>query len=69
MLEIFVKEGCPYCRQQMADFDRDGKSYKVHNVSSDSEALHKAKVQFKANKVPVVVEDGEVKSVGYQGAG
>lgn len=69
MLEIFVKEGCPYCRQQMEDFDRDGRFYEVYNVSSDPEALKKAKEQYKATKVPVVVEGGKVLSIGYQGAG
>ncbi len=68
MLDIYVKEGCPHCRDQMAEFDRTGVSYQVLNVSSDPAALKKAK-EFGASKVPVVVEDGQVKSIGYQGKG
>jgi glutaredoxin 3 len=69
MLEIYVKDGCPYCRKQMEELDRDGVVYRVLNVSSDPGALKKAKNDFGADKVPVLVEDGIVKSVGYGGAG
>lgn len=69
MLEIFIKEGCPYCRKQMEEFDRAGVAYRVHNVSRDSAALKKAKEEFCADKVPVIVEDGKVKAVGYRGRG
>lgn len=69
MLEIFVKDGCPYCRDQMKELDRKGVSYQVRNVSSDPEALKTAREEFGASKVPVVVEDGRVKSIGYKGMG
>jgi glutaredoxin 3 len=69
MIEIYVKDGCPYCRKQLEELDRDGISYRVQNVSSDPDALKKAKNEFGADKVPVLVEDGIVKSIGYEGAG
>ncbi len=69
MLEIFVKDGCPYCKKQLEELDRDGVSYRVQNVSCDPGALKKAKNEFGADKVPILVEDGIVKSIGYEGAG
>ena len=69
MLEIYVKDGCPYCRSQMDELDRKGIAYRVHNVDRDSAALKKAKDDYGAGKVPLVVEDGKVKSVGYRGMG
>lgn len=69
MLEIYVKEGCPYCRKQMEELDREGVLYRVYNVSRDAGALARVKNRFKADKVPVLVEDGRLKSVGYHGAG
>ena len=69
LLEIYVKDGCPYCRKQIEDFDREGITYRVHNVSRDAAALKKAKEEFGADRVPVVVEDGRLKAVGYRGQG
>ena len=69
MIEVYVKDGCPYCRKQLDELERDGVSYRVQNVSSDPAALKKAKNEFGADKVPVVVEDGIVQSIGYEGAG
>jgi glutaredoxin len=69
MLEVYVKDGCPYCRKQLEALDLNGVPYQVKNVSSDPGALKKAKKEFGADKVPVLVEDGIVKSIGYEGAG
>jgi glutaredoxin len=69
MLEVYVKDGCPYCEKQIEIFDRKGLDYKLYNVSVDKEALNKARDQFKADRVPVVVEDGVVKNIGFGGGG
>lgn len=68
MLEIYVKDGCPYCRKQMDDLDREGTAYLVQNVS-DPAVLKRAKMEYGADKVPVLVEDGKVRSIGYHGSG
>ena len=69
MIELYVKDGCPYCRRQMDQLDREGTPYRTINVSSDPKAFKKAKEEFGADKVPVLVDAGRVKSIGYMGAG
>ena len=69
MLELYVKDGCPYCEKQVKALKREGKDYTLHNVSSDPEALKKAKNELKSNKVPILVENGKVKSIGFGGGG
>ena len=69
MRDIYVKDGCPYCEKQLSVLDRKGLDYTLHNVSKDPEALKRAKEEYKADKVPVLVEDGEVKSIGFGGGG
>ncbi|MFY9258274.1 MAG: glutaredoxin family protein [Dethiobacteria bacterium] len=69
MLELYVKDGCPYCRKQIEELEQEGLSYQLHNVSRDRSALQEAKEKYKARIVPVLVENGKVKSFGYQGMG
>ncbi|MFO7952217.1 MAG: glutaredoxin family protein [Bacillota bacterium] len=69
MLEVYVKDGCPYCEKQLEVLKKKGVEYKPYNVSADSEALRKAREEYKADKVPVLVENGEVQSIGFGGGG
>jgi glutaredoxin len=69
VLELFVKDGCPYCRKQMEQLDKEGVSYRLRNVSRDQAALKELREKYGASIVPVLVEDGKVKSMGYQGMG
>ncbi len=69
MLEVYVKDGCPYCEKQLEALKKKGVEYKLYNVSADPEALKRAREEFKADKVPVLVENGEVQSIGFGGGG
>jgi len=69
MREIYIKEGCPYCEKQLAILDRKGLDYVLHNVGEDAQALQKAKEEYGADKVPVLVEDGVVVNIGFGGGG
>jgi len=69
MLEVYIKDGCPYCEKQLEVLNRKGTEYTLYNVSTDSKALKKARDEYKAGKVPVVVEDGVVKNIGFGGGG
>lgn len=69
MLEVYIKDGCPYCEKQLEVFKRKGIECKLYNVSVDAEALKKAREEYKADKVPVMVEDGVVKNIGFGGGG
>ena len=39
MLELYVKDGCPYCRKQIEQLDQERISYQLRNVSRDQGAL------------------------------
>ncbi len=69
MLEIYVKDGCPYCEKQLSVLDRKGLEYKAYVVNQDPEALKRAREEYNANMVPVLVENGEVKNIGFGGGG
>ena len=69
MLEVYVKDGCPYCQKQVEVLKRKGIDFKLFNVSEDQEALKKAREKYQADKVPLVVEDGTVKNIGFGGGG
>jgi glutaredoxin len=69
MLELYVKKGCPHCRKQIEQLDQGGLVYKLYDVGRDSSALKEAKEKYGANIVPVLVENGEAKSIGFQGKG
>ena len=69
MLKLYVKDGCPYCQKQIEQLEREGLTYQLHNVSQDRFALQEAKEKYGVSTVPALIENGEVKSVGYQGLG
>ncbi len=69
MLEVYVKDGCPYCEKQIEVLKKKGVDYKLYNVSRDREALKRARQEYKADKVPIVLENGIVQSIGFGGGG
>ena len=69
MLEVYIKDGCPYCEKQITVLNSKEIEYKLYNVSTDPEALKRAREEYNADKVPVVVEDGVVKNIGFGGGG
>lgn len=69
MLEVYIKNGCPYCEKQLQVLNREGKEYRLYNVSSDQSALKKARNELKADRVPILVESGSVRSIGFGGGG
>ncbi len=69
MLEVYIKDGCPYSDKQLDVFDKKGLEYKLYNISKDPAALKRVRDDFKADRVPVVVEDGSVRSIGFAGGG
>ncbi len=69
MLQVYIKDSCVYCRKQMDEFDRQKLRYEVHNIGRDLAARKKVKEEYGAKQVPVVVEGGRLKSIGYRGGG
>lgn len=68
MIVLYVKDGCPHCRKQMEQLEQEGLSYRLCNVR-DSAVLKEVKEKYGAAMVPVMVENGKVKAVGYRGRG
>ena len=68
MIELYIKDGCPHCRKQIEELDQEGFSYRLHNVGDDA-VLKKVKEHYGAGMVPVMVENGKVKTIGYRGQG
>jgi glutaredoxin 3 len=68
-LIIYTKTGCPYCREAMAQYKREGIPFREINVLQDAGALKTVKEKYHADKVPVIVQDGKLVEMGYQGGG
>lgn len=68
-LIIYTKTGCPYCQAAMDKFQKDGVSFTEVNITLDPQALRHIQENFNAKKVPVIVRDGELVEIGWQGGG
>ena len=66
---IYTKTGCPYCQAAMEDYQNNNTPYREVNVSHDAKALQLIKDKFNAAKVPVIVQDGKLVGIGFQGGG
>jgi glutaredoxin 3 len=68
-LLIYTKTGCPYCQAAMEQYRRDGMPFREINTSEDPAALKEIREKWQAKKVPVIVRDGELVEIGFQGGG
>ncbi len=66
---VYTKTDCPYCRQLMEDYKQKEIPFKEVNVSLDAKAKTLVKEVFMADKVPVIVKNGKLESIGYKGKG
>jgi glutaredoxin 3 len=66
---IYTKVGCPYCRAAMEHYRKEGIHFKEVDVSSDPAAKTLIREQFSAAKVPVIVRDGKLVEIGFNGGG
>ncbi len=65
---IYTKDGCPYCKAAMEQFQQQNIRYNEVNVSRDSGKIDELVKVAGVRKVPVIVEDGKV-TVGFNGGG
>ncbi|MCK8825584.1 glutaredoxin family protein [Fuchsiella alkaliacetigena] len=66
---IYTTSGCPYCKQAKEDYREQGIDFKEVNLDKNKVAKKKVVEEYKADKVPVIIKDGQVESIGYKGAG
>ena len=69
MLELYGAQGCPYTRELRENLLWEGKAFQEYDVEEDPEALKRVLDLTGGRTVPVLVEDGRVVQVGYQGRG
>ncbi|CAB3394139.1 Uxx-star family glutaredoxin-like (seleno)protein [Kyrpidia spormannii] len=69
MLELYGAKGCPYTRELRENLLWEGKAFQEYDVEEDPEALKRVLDLTGGRTVPVLVEDGRVVQVGYQGRG
>ncbi|HEY4440769.1 MAG TPA: glutaredoxin domain-containing protein [Candidatus Elarobacter sp.] len=67
MLELFGTRSCPYTAELRDELTFRGRAFAEHDVENDADALLRMRELGGGGAVPVLVEDGRVIQVGYQG--
>jgi mycoredoxin len=69
-LELFGTRSCPYTNELREQLLWDGVDFVEHDVEGDAEALARMLDLTEGRRtVPVLVEEGRVKQIGWQGRG
>ena len=66
---VYTKNGCPYCKALIEEYNEKQISFKEIDVTKDRDALVYVKNILNAEKVPVVVKGGILDSIGHHGQG
>jgi glutaredoxin 3 len=70
MLELYGSAGCPYTHQLREWLEWTRRDFQEYDVEADSEARARMHaLDSTARTVPMLVEDGKVIQVGWQGRG
>ncbi len=69
-LTIYTKPGCPYCAKAKDYYTKLGISFEDKNAQ-DNLNYRKEMLDFSNGDptVPVIVEDGKLKQIGWEGRG
>ena len=68
-LELYGTPSCPYTAELREQLEWDGRDFDEHDVEADAEALARMIALTGQRTVPVLVEDGRVVQIGWQGRG
>lgn len=69
-LELYGTPGCPYTRDMREWLELRGSDFVEYDVETDRAARHRMRALVGAQRtVPVLVENGAVVQVGWQGRG
>jgi glutaredoxin 3 len=67
-IELYGSSGCPYTAELREKLEWDGADFVEHDVEADPVAFARMKqLTGGGHAVPVLVEDGRVVQVGWQG--
>jgi glutaredoxin len=68
--ELFGTASCTFTREMREWLEWDGREYVEHDVERDPEALKRMRIVTGGQStVPVLLEDGKVVQIGWQGRG
>ena len=69
-VKIYTKPGCPYCEKARQHYNQRGIAFQEFNAQDD---LNYRKEMLGFSKgdptVPVIVENGKLKQIGWEGRG
>jgi len=70
MLTIYTKPGCPYCQKARDHYDSKGITYDDRNAQDNLE-YRREMLAYSAgdHTVPVIVQDGKLLQIGWEGRG
>ena len=69
-LELFGTAGCPYTQEMREYLEFRGEEFVEYDVEFDAEARARMFELAKGQRtVPVLIEDGQVAQIGWQGRG
>ncbi len=66
-LELYGAAGCPYTAELRADLEWRGRAFAEYDVERDPDAFARLCALSGGNAVPVLVEDGHVTLIGWEG--
>jgi glutaredoxin len=69
MLELFGSSGCPYTAEMREWLEFSRREFVEFNVDADSEAFTRMCAATGQRTVPVLIENGKVLQIGWQGRG
>jgi glutaredoxin 3 len=69
MLELFGSSGCPYTAEMREWLEFTRREFVEFDVSADPSALARMREATGQRTVPVLMEDGKVVQIGWQGRG
>ncbi len=67
MTELYGTRSCPYTAQLRDDLEFRGREFVEYDVEDDPDALARLVELTRGGAVPVLVENGQVVQIGYEG--
>ena len=69
MLELFGSSGCPYTQEMREWLEFSRREFVEFDVDTDADAFIRMREASNQRTVPVLLEDGKVLQIGWQGRG
>lgn len=66
-VELYGTAGCPYTAELRAELEWRGRAFVEYDVERDPDALARLRALSGGTAVPVLVEEGRVTQVGWEG--